>query len=234
MGEAHRLDIPSMKPTSLSLLAAAGVLLPALTATAEPVVTVVKVAKPWYLPSFLLTRKFRETIPQYAAIPGLAQKYYTVTADGRFFGGIYLWTDRAAAEAWFTPAWFQKVRELRGTEAQLEYFAAPALERRAPSTSEGAFQATLITRELPAGLEAAQIRERARALLASEAPAAGLLRRYAIVSADAKQIGLVSLWADAGTARAQLANAAKSGAARVESFAVPVQTPGGAGDRVQP
>ncbi|MBS0659071.1 MAG: YdhR family protein [Verrucomicrobia bacterium] len=213
-----------MKTASLSLLAAVGTLLPATPATAQPVVTIVKVAKPWYVPGFYLQRKFRETIPQYAAIKGLEQKYYTLAADGSHFGGIYLWSDRASAEAWFTPAWFQRVRELRGTEAKLEYFSAPALSRRRAAAASDTPYAALVLRSKETATDST------RPASADET----WLRRYEVVSADGAQRGSITLWASEAAARAQLAAEGKRGATRLECFAVPVQTPGAAGDRIQP
>lgn len=79
----------------------------------EPVVTIVKVPPPWYAAEFLLPRAFRKAVPQYAAIEGLQMKAFTVAEDGRF-GGAYLWRSRTAAQAWFGPAWQQRVRASYG------------------------------------------------------------------------------------------------------------------------
>jgi len=79
---------------------------PATDSAPAPVVVIVRVPKPWYAPKALVASKMRDTIAEYDKLPGLKYKIYTLAqADGRY-GGVYLWQDRASAEAWFNPAWF--------------------------------------------------------------------------------------------------------------------------------
>jgi hypothetical protein len=40
-------------------------------------IVVVRVPSPWWAPDFLITGKFVDSIPQYAAAPGLEQEAYT-------------------------------------------------------------------------------------------------------------------------------------------------------------
>lgn len=68
---------------------------------------------------------FRSTAPKYRNVPGLLRKHYVCSEDGLTVGGFYLWRSRADAEALFTPAWHDFVREKYGTEPQLSYFANP-------------------------------------------------------------------------------------------------------------
>jgi hypothetical protein len=61
--------------------------------------------------------------------PGLREgsravrKYFTATDDS--FGGIYLWKNRAAADAWFNSAWHARVVKTYGVDGQVTYFDAP-------------------------------------------------------------------------------------------------------------
>ena len=59
-------------------------------------------------------------------VPGLLRKYFITTDDGKF-GGIYIWKDEASANAWFTPAWRDRVLKEYGQPASLEWFDTPIL-----------------------------------------------------------------------------------------------------------
>jgi hypothetical protein len=52
------------------------------------------------------------------------RKYFTIGDDGRA-GGIYLWSSRAAAEAWYTDAWKAGVQKRWGAPASVSYFDVP-------------------------------------------------------------------------------------------------------------
>ena len=101
------------------------------TAGAAPVLVVVKVARPWYTPNFVIRSRMRDTIPNYAALPGLTFKYFSIADDGAF-GGIYLWHDALAAQAWFTPAWFANVEQSRGSPANVRTFDVTSVEDTVP------------------------------------------------------------------------------------------------------
>lgn len=111
--------------TTLMLLGAASAAPPAGadSATADTaVLAVVEVPKPGYVPRFMVTRKMRETIPQYTSIPGLAFKAYAINRDGSAYGGLYLWDSLGEARAWFSPDWFERVRRERGVDATVRMF----------------------------------------------------------------------------------------------------------------
>jgi hypothetical protein len=85
--------------------------------------TLVEVKIPAGVPRTALVDGFKSSVPTYQAVPGLVRKYYTLNeAD---FGGVYLWTDRAAAEAWYTPAWSAQCEARYGTECRVTYFDSP-------------------------------------------------------------------------------------------------------------
>jgi hypothetical protein len=60
----------------------------------------------------------------YRKIPGLIRKYFTV-GDAGNFGGMYLWTDRASAQAWFSDAWRAKAVATYGSDPKVSYFEVP-------------------------------------------------------------------------------------------------------------
>lgn len=95
-------------------------------AVADPVAVLVAIPVPKAMPRAQLEALFRQSIPEYAKLPGLVRKYYTLGDDGRA-GGIYLWSSRAAAEAWYDDAWKAGVAKRWGAPADVRYFDVPAV-----------------------------------------------------------------------------------------------------------
>jgi len=89
------------------------------------VAVIVTVKTPPGVSSAMLDAGFRQAVPQYQQIPGLVRKYFT--RDDTSFGGMYLWRNRAAAEAWYNPQWRQTVRARYGVDPEVRYFAAPVV-----------------------------------------------------------------------------------------------------------
>jgi hypothetical protein len=129
--------IPNALRTVLPLAAAAGLtLLPAAPAAAQtppadgPVLVITKVKRPWYAADFLVERGFRKSVPEYAALPGLLTKFYTLAEDGRF-GGVYLLSDRASAERQFDTSWHSRVQARYGAPGEVRmYTVLGVLDRR--------------------------------------------------------------------------------------------------------
>jgi Putative mono-oxygenase ydhR len=159
---------------------------PANDARGGPVVVIVKVPTPWYAPRWLVERKMRQALPQYRQVPGLSFKIFSFARPEGEFGGIYLWQDRARAQAWFGPAWYARVRDERGVEPEVRMFDANGLFDRTSDETlekvEGAV-ATLTT--------VAKRDGDARALVDPHTP--GLLRGYAIDAGKGRR-GEVLLW----------------------------------------
>jgi hypothetical protein len=88
-----------------------------------PVATIVVIKTPPGVTRTMLEAGFKQAVPVYAKIPGLLRKYFI--ANGDSFGGMYLWRNRAAAEAWYSDAWRAKAKATYGTEPQLTYFDSP-------------------------------------------------------------------------------------------------------------
>ena len=51
----------------------------------------------------------KATAAGYQGVPGLIRKYYGLTEDGASLVGIYLWGNRAAADAFYTAEWIARV-----------------------------------------------------------------------------------------------------------------------------
>jgi hypothetical protein len=177
----------------------------------KQVVVVVRIPAPWYAPAFLIRRRFRQAVPQYQALPGLRRKYFTLT-DDRLFGGIYLWDDRASADAFFTDAWHASVRRKYGVPGQVDVFDAPFTVEGTCGASSDAVAALLFV--APHGLER---------LMAGLHSAAGLVRTYLVTQGE-DRAAAVTLWTNREVADAFLTPAWRD-RAQVEAltwFAAPV------------
>lgn len=87
------------------------------------VTTIVVIKTPAGLTRQKVEAGIQASVPTYQKIPGLIRKWYTVNDES--FGGMYLWKNRAAAEAWFTPAYAEQCKQRYGTECQVTYFDTP-------------------------------------------------------------------------------------------------------------
>ena len=199
-----------------------------------PIVAIVRVPKPWYAPRQVVLGKMRDTIPQYAQLPGLAFKAFSFERESGDYGGVYFWRDRASAQAWFGPAWFERVRKERGSEGQVRFFDAPvSIDNRpggTPPSNDSAAVSTLVEIPIPAGVS----RERLAAEFAAAVPVyqkvPGLLRKHFTMSAEA--FGGVYVWQDEASARAWFSPAWHERVrktygrdARIEWFDTPILLP---------
>jgi hypothetical protein len=99
--------------------------------SSDKLIATIVIAKiPPGVPRAKLDEGIAASVPTYQKIPGLLAKFFTVNADS--YGGMYLWADRASAEAWFTPEFVAKVKARSGVEPQIIYFESPIqLDNRA-------------------------------------------------------------------------------------------------------
>jgi heme-degrading monooxygenase HmoA len=223
-----------------TLLMSAAALAAALPAHAEEaptaVVVIVRVPKPWYAPRSAVAAKMRDTVPQYARLPGLLFKAYSFERDRGDYGGVYYWRSRAEAEAWFNPAWFERVRKERGVEAQLRVLDAPLSIDNQPGGTAAAHDGPYVVTVVDVVVQAGMTRERLLALFKQSVPehqqAPGLLRKHYTVAEGGAGFGGVYLWRDEAAARAWhneawLAKAQqRSGApARITWFDTPILLP---------
>jgi heme-degrading monooxygenase HmoA len=72
-------------------------------------------------------RAFESTAPKYQGLRGLVRKYYLRSEDGRRAGGVYLWETRAAAEAVYNDEWKARVKQLYGSEPEINWFDTPVI-----------------------------------------------------------------------------------------------------------
>lgn len=67
---------------------------------------------------------FEQSAPAYQSIPGLVRKHFLHAEDGGSGGGVYVWESRAAAEAWYTDTWVERVTAKFGPP-QIDWFTSP-------------------------------------------------------------------------------------------------------------
>lgn len=112
---------------------------PAAHAQTAParVAVVVAIKTPPGVTDAYLKAEFDKAVPRYQAIPGLIRKYFTIapasaTAPAKF-GGIYYWSSRAAADAWFSDAWRQRATATYGSAPDVTYYDVPlAIDGKQP------------------------------------------------------------------------------------------------------
>ena len=202
---------------------------------AIPVVVIVRVPRPWYALKAVVVGKMRDTVPQYAKMPGLMFKAFSFERDSGDFGGLYFWRDRASAEAWFDPAWFERVRKERGAEAQVRIFDAPISVDNTPggTPADNNSQAvgTLVEIPILAGVTRERLVAEFKAAVPTYQKVPGLLRKHFIVSSNG-QFGGVYLWQDEASARAWFSDALHARViktygqdAKIEWFDTPILLP---------
>lgn len=160
---------------------------------------------PWYAPTFVVTNRFIDTIPQYVAAPGLEHKAYTVSDDGRF-GGVYLWSSRSAAEAWFDAAWHERVKRERGEDADVAVLdvrstidGQPVEGKPLPQHGTRADAAVSWLSTPPAAVASVEAR---LAALASAHGVSDAMARVNFVSDETGRVGVVVLWRSREVGRA--------------------------------
>lgn len=72
-----------------------------------------------------ITKVFQGTALKYQGVPGLLQKNYWMSEDGRRAGGIYVWKSRADADRLYTPEWKTFVAGKYGVSPVIEYLHSP-------------------------------------------------------------------------------------------------------------
>ena len=229
----------AMLASAAGLIPARAQALPPATQTTSaegaPVVVIVRIPKPWYAPKVIVVGRMHDTMDEYASVPGLLFKAYSLERASKDFGGLYYWHSRASAQAWFTPAWFDNVRRERGAEPKVRTFEAPVtLDNTAGGTqasTDSSSVATLVEIPIPAGVSATRLRAEFDAAVASFQKVPGLLRKHFIISSDGN-FGGIYLWKDEASARAWFTAAWHAQVvktygqdARIEWFDTPILLP---------
>ncbi|TAE44520.1 MAG: hypothetical protein EAZ89_21645, partial [Bacteroidetes bacterium] len=113
---------------------------PAQAAPQGPVLTFTQIKTPWYAPRFFVARKLREGAPPYKKIQGLRQKDFYVSADNRYFGGIYIWGRKEDADSLFSQKWYERVKATYKQEGHVVYYALDSVaEGSLVGDAEGKF-----------------------------------------------------------------------------------------------
>lgn len=95
-------------------------------AKGKAVVRIVRITPPAGAPRETILAGFEQAAPAYSKAPGLVHKWFSIGEDGRF-GGIYLFANKAAADAWFSPAWHSRVKETYGVDGEVVALDAPVV-----------------------------------------------------------------------------------------------------------
>lgn len=86
-------------------------------------------AVPAHLDEATIRTQFAAVAGDYLDVPGLVRKYFGFTDDVQSVVGIYLWTSREAADAFYTPEWIAGVTERWGAApVKLEWEVAVVAE----------------------------------------------------------------------------------------------------------
>lgn len=87
--------------------------------------TVVRFPAPADLDPAELRRVLGDAVPRYQGVPGLRRKYFVGNeATG---GGVYEWESRAAAEAFYSQDWYERMLDVYGVQPEVEFFDVHAL-----------------------------------------------------------------------------------------------------------
>lgn len=175
-------------------------------------IAIVRVHAPWYAPRFAIVGKFRDAVPEYERVPGLDNKFFSLT-DQRYYGGIYDWQSRAQAEAYYSDAWRSGIRARRGVEPDLVLLDAPfsvggrASPRGEPIGSRGLrypAAAALVTWISGADDDASTLVGNLHAL--GEADDTAFMRAYVVTVTHRaeRRVGILGIWPSAAHARRAL------------------------------
>jgi hypothetical protein len=92
-----------------------------------PVAVVVAIPIPAAMTRAAVEAAFTKSAPAFKAMPDLKQKYFTVNDETHKAGGIYLWSSRAAAQAFFSDSWKAGIVSTYGAPAELTWYDAPLI-----------------------------------------------------------------------------------------------------------
>lgn len=88
-------------------------------------------AVPPSLDETAIRRQFAAVADRYLAIPGLIRKYFGFSGDGRSVVGVYLWTSKADADAFYSPDWIAGVTERWGAAPERADWIVPIVAESA-------------------------------------------------------------------------------------------------------
>lgn len=92
----------------------------------------------------------RATVPRWSANPALLRKHYLLTEDGKRCAGLYIWPDRAAAEAAHDEQWQANVAKRTGSRPTIAYFQLQMmLDNESRIVTEWSQSGTPVSQRLP-------------------------------------------------------------------------------------
>jgi heme-degrading monooxygenase HmoA len=175
------------------------------TDPATPVVTIVRVPKPWYAPRSTVTAKMIESLPIYLKLDGLAFKAYSFERNTNEYGGVYYWDSKQSAERWYNAAWFERVKRERGVDGKVRYLEAPLTIDNVPggTAEDNASESvtTLVEIPIPAGLSREKLIAEFNAAMPTYQRIPGLLRKSFVLTSN-NTFGGVYLWKNEASANA--------------------------------
>lgn len=68
---------------------------------------------------------FTQSASSFYHVPGLIQKYFLLSDDGKTAGGIYFWNCRKNAEQFYGDGFSESIAATFGTEPTIAYFESP-------------------------------------------------------------------------------------------------------------
>ena len=108
---------------AMMMLPAAALAQPSQRGSSVLVAVNVSIAIPAGAPRALVEAGMAKSVPVYQKVPSLIRKYFTIGQSD--FGGIYLFKDRASAQAWFSDAWRAKAIATYGAQPIVTYSDVP-------------------------------------------------------------------------------------------------------------
>jgi len=89
------------------------------------IIALVTFKMPPNLPLSDVEKRNAESAPRFLNLPGLVRKNYLYDPATGTGGGSYLWKSRAAAEAYYNAAWFERMTAMLGNTPTVQYFESP-------------------------------------------------------------------------------------------------------------
>ena len=87
--------------------------------------SIVRFPPPADLDRAQLRELLRKALPRYQVVPGLRRKYFV--GNESTGGGVYEWESRAAAEAFYSQDWYERMLDVYGAQPEVELFDVHAL-----------------------------------------------------------------------------------------------------------
>jgi hypothetical protein len=171
--------------------------IPAQLAKSRSVAVLVTLHAPAGLNRRQLEQGMAESAPTFKCAPDLIRKYLIFSEDQRV-GGIYLWKDRQAAEAWHckNPVFRAVVPKNADLKADITYFDVPIVTNGpgdATRAGRGSPVVVLVEVPVPPGVDRGKIEAGMAKSVPTYETAPGLICKYFIFSDDQK-FGGIYLW----------------------------------------